>query len=275
MFYDYWLENSTLALAWLRREGVIRRAVARAHRFDLYDECWSTGTVPFRALKVAALDRVFAISEHGRRYLAARAPLATGKILLSRLGVSCERPRVAPSVPAEGPLIVSCANLHPFKRVDRIPSLLAELGGPVRWVHFGDGPCRAEVERLARMLPSRVSWRLAGHVDHADVLAFYREHRVDLFVSLSESEGLPVSMMEAIGSGIPVLATSVGGVPEIVTEDTGILVGWSDSAPRIAEAARRLLSGEAPERGRIRRFFEEHFDAETNFSRFADMLHAV
>ena len=124
------------------------------------------------------------------------------------------------------------------------------------------------------MLPDRVNWRLEGHVDHAELLDYYRANRVDLFVSLSASEGLPVSIMEAISFGVPVLAVGVDGVPEIVTASTGRLVESTTLPMTIAAAARRLLDGDGPSRDEIIAFFEANYDAEKNFGDFAEVLHA-
>ena len=173
------------------------------------------------------------------------------------------------------PLIVSCASLHPSKRVEMIPSVLTRVGEPLRWVHFGDGPSMGDVRRAAQMLPDRVSWRLEGHVDHAELLEYYQRNKVDLFVSLSASEGLPVSIMEAISFGVPVLAVGVDGVPEIVNASTGRLVEVDDPPGEIANAARQLLNGDSPSRDEIVAFFEANFEAEKNFGAFAEMLHAV
>lgn len=273
VFYDYWLENSTLALSWLRREGVLDRAVARAHGFDVYDDRWAAGTVPFRSFKLASLDRVFTISAHGLAYLAGKHPTARSKLSLCRLGVEAQQ--VRPRAGEAEPLIVSCASLHPSKRVEMVPAVLAGIGRPLRWVHFGDGPSMGDVKRAARMLPEHVEWRLEGHVDHGELLDYYRANRVDLFVSLSVSEGLPVSIMEAISFGVPVLAIGVDGVPEIVTLSTGRLVGVDDPPDTIAAAARQLLDGDGPSRDEIIAFFEANYDAEKNFGDFAEVLHAV
>ena len=64
VFYDYWFENSTLALALARRRGIVRAAACRAHGFDLYDERWEGGLVPFRAFKLTGLDR-FVTASYG------------------------------------------------------------------------------------------------------------------------------------------------------------------------------------------------------------------
>jgi glycosyltransferase involved in cell wall biosynthesis len=274
VFYDYWLENSTLALSLLRREGAVHRAVARAHRFDLYDEASPAGAVPFRAFNVESLDRVFPVSAHGLAYLADRHPSAGSKLMLSRLGVEAP-PSQLRRERGEVPLIVSCSSLKPFKCVHRIPEVLARIGRSVRWVHFGDGPCRAVVAQAAAALPTHVDWKLMGHVDHDDIIRFFERHVVDLFLSLSSTEGLPVSMMEAISFGTPVLATAVGGVPEVVTSRTGRLVSVDEPAESIAQAARDLLNGEAPPPDVIVGHFRENFEAGKNFAEFADLLRAV
>lgn len=273
LFYDYWLENSTLALSWLRREGELQRAVARAHGFDLYDDRWAAGAVPFRGFKVASLDRVFPISAHGLRYLSERHPAAGAKLTLSRLGVEAQPSEPPPRQVV--PLVVSCAGLQSFKRIQMIPAVLGKIGRPVRWVHFGDGPSRAEVEREAAKLPSHVSWRLLGHIDRPELLDYYRNNRVDLFISLSASEGLPVSIMEAISFGIPVLAADVNGVPEIVTASTGRLVSVDDPPDQVAAAALHLLDGKGPSRSETIAFFETYFNANNNFAEFAEMLQSV
>jgi glycosyltransferase involved in cell wall biosynthesis len=274
VFYDYWLENSTLALSLLRRNGTVGRAVARAHRFDLYDEWHKLGAVPFRAFNIAALDRVFAVSAHGLSYLERRHPVARPKLVLSRLGVERRDAVPEPGVD-ELPVVVSCARLVAVKRVHLVPAVLDAIGRPVRWVHLGDGPCRSEVERAAARLSGRVAWQIRGELDHADVIDFYETHGVSFFLSLSASEGLPVSIMEATSFGIPVLATRVGAVPEIVCEETGILVEPDDAAETIARAACLLLDGGGPVREEIAEYSRANFDAETNYGRFADLLSGV
>ena len=75
------------------------------------------------------------------------------------------------------------------------------------------------------------------------VISFYQDNRIDLFVSLSESEGLPVSMMEAMNHGIPVVSKDVGGVREIVIDgETGFIVPKESSLEEIAKSINEALS---------------------------------
>jgi glycosyltransferase involved in cell wall biosynthesis len=278
IFYDYWFENSTLALALLRGSGSIRTAVARAHRFDLYDECWSTGTVPFREAKARALDAIFAVSESGGDYLRRRIPGQREKVGVQRLGVRDPGHACPPS--ADGtPLVVTCARLESQKCVHLVPETLAKLERPVRWIHFGDGPERGRVESEASRLlaggGSKVRWELRGQVDNSDVLDFYEAHHVDVLLSLSSSEGLPVSMMEAQSYGIPIVARDVGGVSEIVDPKTGVLLSLQATPSEVAAALRKALEPGRFEAEAARGFFRQRFDAKTNYNGFADVLLAL
>jgi glycosyltransferase involved in cell wall biosynthesis len=273
VFYDYWFENNTVALAILRRAGVTPTAGCRAHNFDIYDERWERGPVPFREFKAKELDAIFAVSEHGARYLRVRVPASSAKIEVFRLGVEPQRTDGGP--PPKIPLIVSCAWLEPRKRVALIPEVLARVGVPLHWIHFGGGDEWASVEAAAATLPETVSWELRGSVDHDEILAFYHENHVGLFLSLSVSEGIPVSMMEAQSFGIPIAATAVNGVPEIVTERTGVGLDRDASLDEIAQAVRASLQPDRFDRHEVASFFEDRFDARKNYGALADRLIAL
>jgi glycosyltransferase involved in cell wall biosynthesis len=277
-FYDYWFENSTLALALLRGSGSIRTAVSRTHRFDLYDECWGTGMVPFREAKAQALDAIFAVSESGGDYLRRRIPGQREKVSVQRLGVR-DPGHACPAGTDATPLVVTCARLESQKCVHLVPEVLERLGRPVRWVHFGDGPERRRVEEAASRLlgggGSEAKWELRGQVDNSDVLDFYEAHHVDVLLSLSSSEGLPVSMMEAQSYGIPIVARGVGGVSEIVNERTGVLLSSEATPSEVAAALEKALDPGGFSAEAVRAFFQQHFDAKTNYNRFVDTLLAL
>jgi glycosyltransferase involved in cell wall biosynthesis len=274
LFYDYWFENSTLALALLRRSGEIRTAVSRAHRFDIYDEAWDGQPVPFRGAKAHGLDAVFAVSASGVDYLHEHIPLVRGKVSLQRLGVR-DPGRAGAERTDTPPLVVTCASLLPRKRVHLVPEVLACLGRPVRWVHLGDGPERRRVEAAAEALDRNVTWTLAGQLPNRRVLDFYKWNHVDALLSLSLSEGVPVSMMEAQSYGIPVVGCGVGGVPEIIDDRTGILLDVGASAAEMAEGLAAALEPGRFDRGAVRRFFQGRFEARSNYNAFAETLIAL
>jgi glycosyltransferase involved in cell wall biosynthesis len=96
---------------------------------------------------------------------------------------------------------------------------------PLRLVIAGDGPERSRIEAMADSLGVRERLILLGHV--ADPHPYYAA--ADLMVLPSDREGSPLVLLEAMAAGLPIVATSVGGVPEVVTpRQNGILVAPRD-----------------------------------------------
>ncbi len=168
------------------------------------------------------------------------------------------------------PLIVSAALMRPEKGhhllLDAV-SLLSS-GAPVVAL-AGDGPLRADLEaRVAAdpVLPHRV--RFLGYRDDVPALL----GAADLVLHTSHADALPTTLMQALAVGVPVVATDVGGIPDIIDSATGVLVPPEPAA--VAAAVARLLQDGDLRRqlgtaGRSR--FLEHFEA----NRWAVRLRAV
>lgn len=123
-----------------------------------------------------------------------------------------------------------------IQAVHRLASLLP--GTRVRLLIVGEGPERATIDRLAAPLGLSGRLILAGHQD--DVTPYYAA--ADLAVISSDTEGSPNALLEAMAARKPVVATAVGGIPEIVTHDhTGLLVPPGDPA-QLAQAMARVFS---------------------------------
>lgn len=90
----------------------------------------------------------------------------------------------------------------------------------------GDGPYRAEYEELTRKLSLQDIVRFHGLKTKPEVAEFMR--KADVFVLPSEWENLPCVLLEAMASGLPIVATKVGGIPEIVSDEAGVLVPPKD-----------------------------------------------
>ena len=110
--------------------------------------------------------------------------------------------------------VVSCSAISPVKRVALLLRALKEVSVtvPVRWVHFGDGPLRSQVEREAALLEdARFRIEFRGQTPNSELMSFYLNNPAHVFANVSDSEGVPVSIMEAMSVGIPIVATRVGG----------------------------------------------------------------
>ncbi len=268
VIYDYWFVDSTLALTMLKKKGIIHSIICRAHRFDLYDDASIAYGVPFRNWKMKMIDQLYLISEHGLKYAISRTKKNfQSKLKLSRLGVVGAS--LLPTYHNQSSkVIVSCSRMQDFKQVELIPQILKKVETPITWIHFGDGPMLDEVKKNMNDLPSNIKVELKGHKTNQEVLQFYESKQVDLFLSLSLSEGLPVSMMEAQSFGIPIVAYPVGGVPEIVIEGvTGRLLEEGMEYDLLSKSIEEALQYDY-DRNAIRTFFTEHFDASVNYTNF-------
>ena len=145
--------------------------------------------------------------------------------------------------PAGTPLILNVAALTPEKghaTLLRAAAALRTRRPEARWLVAGDGPGRAGLARVAESLGVQDVVHFLGHVD--DVAAHLAAANV--VVSASEAEGLGTTLIDAMALGRPIVATAVGGVPELLAPDAGALVPAGD-AHAIAAAVRQLLDDPA------------------------------
>jgi glycosyltransferase involved in cell wall biosynthesis len=182
-----------------------------------------------------------------------------GRTVVIPNGVDVE---AAPPARHDGdpPLVISVGRLaEPKDAVTLVRALAAVPAGRFTGLIVGDGPDRELVAAEVRRLGLQDAVVLAGtRGDVPELLA-----RADVFVLSSRSEGAPVSILEAMAAGLPVVATRVGGVEELVADgETGLLVPSGDPAAMSAALARltadpalrRRLGAAARERAR------RHFD---------------
>jgi glycosyltransferase involved in cell wall biosynthesis len=148
---------------------------------------------------------------------------ANANTIINRLGVYDHGSN--PSEKKDFIRIVSCSNLIPLKRVHLIVEALSKIGSQkVIWVHFGDGVLMDELMEQTKKLDDNIQVHFKGRVPNEEILTFYHKVPVDLFINVSETEGVPVSIMEALSFGIPCFATDVGGTNELVDDSVGKLV---------------------------------------------------
>ncbi len=133
-------------------------------------------------------------------------------------------PRMTEAVP----LIGTVAALRPEKNLSRLLRAFRLVADtlPARLVIAGDGPERPGLERLASELGLAGQVRFAGHLDAPEAL--YRS--LDVFALSSDTEQMPLSVIEAMASGLPVAATAVGDVGTMVSADNRAFVVPLDEA---------------------------------------------
>ena len=149
--------------------------------------------------------------------------------------------------------LLSVGNLLAFKGHGIAVEALALLP-ECDLVVVGDGPDRGAFEALARQCGVAGRVRFAGSLDQEALAQYYAA--ADALVLASSREGWPNVLLEAMACGTPVIATSVGGVGEIVTAPEAGIVLAERSAPALADGVRRLFAA-FPDRNATRAFAEQ------------------
>ncbi len=235
-------------------------------------------------VKTWAAEFVVAISEYNRAAILAEC--GTGvrdRIHVVHCGVDTEVFEPEPRSSAGGPLrILSIARFHEVKGhrfLVEACRLLQKRGVDFRCDLVGEGPLRARIEKSIRA--AGIADRVISHgarprpevvqlLAQADVLA-----QPSVVAANGEREGIPVSLMEAMATGLPVVASELSGIPELVQDGvSGLLVKPGD-ADALADALQRLAAD--PElRSRLGHAAVEKvrgdFDLTTNVARLAELL---
>jgi len=267
--YFYWGVRWSYILPFI--DEINSKIVVRFHGSDLYEEL-NHNYIPFRKEQIIKINYAIFISKYGLDYFEKKYPFFSGKKHLGRLGT--EDYGLNPYNKGSYITIVSCSNLVRIKRVDLIAKSLSLFNEKVKWIHFGDGPEMKRIKKLVKTLPPNIKVQLMGRVANKDLMNFYSKNPVDLFINTSYSEGVPVSIMEALSFGIPVVATNVGGTPEIVDNEVGWLLDKDTSPETIAEIIKKLINNENYYQLRInaRQRWEKLCCASRNYNDFVNFL---
>ena len=130
--------------------------------------------------------------------------------------------------------------MQPVKRLDLIFKALEILNLSdkikIKWVHIGNGPLFNYFQDILNDFKcNNIEIEFLNYYNQKVLFEYYKNNAFDLFLNVSESEGRPVSIMEALACGIPVLATNVGGNPEIVNNKVGFLIDGNLTPEMLAD----------------------------------------
>jgi glycosyltransferase involved in cell wall biosynthesis len=202
------------------------------------------------ATKVARASFVRYISQSGcamAESLGVRHP--PGKIAVIHMGVKIPATPVVRPAPRQTPLILCPAALFAVKGHQYLLQAMALLKdrGAECCLHIaGEGDQQGALRKLAAELSLGEVVQFLGHRLNEELLQWYRQGAVDVMVLPSVDlghhvhEGIPVSLMEAMAYGVPVVSTTTGGIAELLHDGAGLMVPPQDPAA-LAEALERLI----------------------------------
>lgn len=257
------------------------KAYSLAHSFEIDPLKNNFVDLTFNEWKHRYLDRIFFISNKMRDIYneTTHYKFATKyakQMQVSYLGCIKRFEGLNPIKDKQKIRIVSCSYVHPVKRIDLIMETLKEWTNcSIEWIHMGNGILLEEMqERAVKVMKENcnITIDFKGYVSNEDVQKYYTEEQVDIFINLSSSEGVPVAIMEAIAYGIPVIATDVGGVSEIIDKKHGILLSSDAKAEEIKKELEKFIERYKCDAKNMRNsaheFWKYRFDAKKNYVSF-------
>lgn len=237
--YSYWLYVTARIAVELKQnyfKSINPYTLSRAHGYDINEDVNSLKFLPEREFLLDSLDNVFPVSQNGVDFLKAKYPKYEQKVEVKRLGT--RKVEVKKQNSNKKLNIVSCSVVRKLKRIDLLIEaleLLQEKEINFKWTHIGAGPDFEKIKRLASEKLEDNNFEFAGFMKNSEVLDWYQNNPTTVFVNTSISEGVPVSIMEAMSMSLPVIATDVGGTSEIVEDNiTGYLLNSKCTKEEIA-----------------------------------------
>lgn len=276
VFYSFWLNNHALTLSVLKKQNKINGFLFRVHGYDLILERWPHNYIAFQHTCHKYADKILTVSKKSLDYFKKTYP-TSHKASTSYLG-SAEH-GINPYPPNEKLItLVSCSNIIPLKRLNLIIDILKCVNVKVEWIHFGDGYLKDSIKKYAVSLPENITYDFKGKVSQKELFDFYASKPVDFFMNVSDSEGLPFTIIEACSFGIPIIATEAGGTAEIVKKETGVLLPIDFKAEEVAKYFNNY--NHYPFKNKefrigIKNFWKLNFYAEAVYPRFIqeELLH--
>ncbi len=251
--YTYWCTQATVAAVRLKERYPQLKVITRFHGYDLYRERVAGSWQPLRPFIAGNANLLVFACKRGKEYFLGQWPGDWGKYsIVSYLGTRAMR-RIIPQN-ADRLVIVSCSNLIPLKRVHLIIEALALLPDQIqiKWHHLGDGSEREKLEKLAaeKLTPKpHIFWKFWGAMPHDEIENVYQKISPDLFITTSSTEGLPVSVQEAMAMGVPVIGTDVGGMRELILNgQSGYLISENTTPAEIAQLLKNFASMDMEQR---------------------------
>lgn len=243
-YYSYWNTYWAYCISKKEKKKYDIKLIVRMHGYDLYEYRNPCGRQPYRKIVDDLVDANVFQSNYGRDYYDEIYRRADKHNYVSLIG--SDTPDSIPIKEDQSNFtLVSCSNVLQIKRIELIISALSMINDRrITWIHIGDGENMDNISRLGVELANKntnIQVQLIGRLTNAKVHKFYEQKYVDAFITASSTEGgCPVSIQEAMSYGIPIIATSVGGITEMI-DGNGILLDANPTVEAISNAIKAMV----------------------------------
>ena len=271
-FYSYWFDHWSIVFG-LYQENFKTKTnmISRAHRYEIDKNTAQFPSFPFERIQLKKIDLIAFISEKWRDNFIKRNFKSQSKSKTFRMGVNnFNQILLDPSQPYK---IVTISGNIPVKRLSLQAEAMNLINLNIEWHHFGADQNDKAISNS--VTNPKIKYINHGFVPINQLLEWLEQNPQHFLISTSIIEGVPVSMMECIARGIPIIGLDVGGVSEIINDDTGILCNKDVKPKELAEIIENALvnyrfTGETREK--VRTFQQKHFNHIKNYTDFCQEI---
>ncbi len=281
--YSYWNDISSYAACILKRQGIVSKVVSRAHGFDLYKERRPAKYMPLKRQFVKDYDRIFLLSNSSFKYYHDNYNANYQNLDIAKLGV--EIPSKISHISSEANVLklLSLSYCVPIKQIDLIMDAIESYAyqnptKPIVWTHIGDGSLFNSLEAKARSLISlypNLKINFTGYLDNSKVKSHLATTKYDVMINASKSEGVPVSIMEAMSFGIPVIAPDIGGISDLVNNTNGFLMPSICNKEDIIKGIEYICNTDAALSENAHLCVTRNFNSSINFPDFINRIEGI
>ena len=283
LIYSYWNDADCYAACELKNKNKIKAVVSRSHRYDLYEDFRENAYMPLKHQYSEKITKVFLLTKSASNYYNRTYGYPNNVLDVASLGVFLPEKTLVYSKSGGVLRVLSVSSCIPIKRVDKIIDALNVFSKAnhieVQWTHIGNGVLFEKLKQQAEEIGENAlfKYNFVGFLPNAEVKQLLSQQNFDLFVNASESEGVPVSIMEAMSYGIPVIAPNVGGISDIVNDLNGKLLSSNPSVKEIADAMREVYYSSSYQSYRENAFLmvKENYNADSNYINFIKKLSQI
>lgn len=285
VIYSYWNSIYAYAATILKDKKLVSQVFSRAHRFDLYEYEQPHNYMPLKRQFTHKFNKVFLLSEDALQYFQSTYGSPSKNLAVSPLGVKMPSSCNSQKLEKNTIQILSLSNCYPVKQIDKILYALKEYAQlnshiKINWNHIGDGPLKKDLVQKSYLIMKELknlNINFLGSYTNTQVHQHLASTYYDFIINSSSSEGIPVSIMEAMSYGIPAIATNVGGTANLVNNDNGVLLPAKFTNQDVIRAISLMIKETKSTEKRLisKKYISEYFNAHKNYSGFIKSLESL
>ncbi len=244
--YSFWLSYDAYAVAKLKKINSKIKTIARAHSYEIQLNRNKYNPYMMKKFILKNMDKIYFISKDSLREFLKYQKYDAKKFRVNYLGTSGYNKDYTERNKKEKLVILSCSSIIPLKQLEWIIEVLSRWNkGFIKWIHIGDGFDGSRIKKFAeeKLKDNKfVEYDFKGKMPNIEVRKNLKNEEIDVFINTSSTEGVPVSIMEAMNAGIPVIAPRINGIPELIDKSCGVLFDLKEGILGLEKALYKFQS---------------------------------